>query len=108
MKSQPTLSIRKIFRLPDRDHWVDPMGTFGSCNRYRGDETIAPARHGLDKTRIVRRIAQRRAKFFDCRVQAIVEGNIGVRRPELLLNFFARNELAWTLKQHGQHLEGLV
>ena len=74
----------------------------------RGDETIAPARNGLDKTRIVRSIAQSRAKFLDRGVQAVIEGNIGVRRPELLLNFFARNELAGALKQQGQYLEGLV
>ncbi len=38
----------------------------------------------------------------------MVEIHEGVRRPEPLAQLVARQDLAGTLQQHGEHLEGLL
>jgi len=60
-------------------------------------------REGLDKSRFLRRVAQRISKFFDRGVQAVIEGNEGVLRPESLTQLIPGYNFAGMLqKQHKQ------
>src|ERR1035441_8627460 len=75
-------------------------------NNWR-DETIPPARNGLDKAWLCGGIIENLADFFDCSSQTVVEVHKCVRGPELPANFFARDELTRTVQEHGQQLERL-
>ena len=77
---------------------------------FLGTRQTSPAptsRQGLDKTWILRRIAQRLAQLADSRVQAVIEIDDGVVGLEALLQFLARDEFARALQQHRQNFEGL-
>src|SRR5712692_7873593 len=54
------------------------------------------------------RIAQSVTQPLDCRVQAHVEVHEGIRRPELLLEFFSRDDLTRMLQQQRQDVKRLV
>jgi len=87
-------------------------------DRYRGldggwqlggaHEAVAASRDRFDVARPLSRIAQQVADFLDCHVQAIVKIHERIGRPQHLLQFVPRNDLAPTLQQHTEYLERLV
>jgi hypothetical protein len=60
---------------------------------------MAFARQSLDEARIIGRIPQRLAQLLDRRVDAVLELDEGVGRPQRLLQFFAGDNLAVTPQQ---------
>ena len=74
----------------------------------RGDETIAPSRDRLHKTRRLGRVTERVAQPSDRRVQPVLEIDEGVLRPETLAELLASDELARLLEQHRQQEEAVV
>ncbi len=74
---------------------------------HRRDETITPARYGLDIKRVLRILSQRGAQFLDRRVDAVLKIDVGPIRPEFLANLFSGHKFACPLEQEGKDLEGL-
>ena len=74
----------------------------------RRDEAISTPCQGFDEPWIVGRIAQRLAQFRHGGIHAVVEVHEGILRPQLLLQFLARHDLARMLQQHLEHLKGLL
>ena len=72
------------------------------------DEAVAPPRQGLDIDRLFRRFTQCVAQSFDSRIDAVIELDDGVVRPEPLPDVLAQHHLARVIEQHEQDLEGLV
>ena len=62
------------------------------------DEAVATSRQSFDVAGFVGRIAQDVTKLFDGTVQAGIEVNKSVSRPEFLAELFARNDFAWMPK----------
>src|ERR1700694_3879250 len=71
-------------------------------------KAVTASRDGVKVAWPLSRIAQQLADFLDCRVQTIVEIHESIGRPQRLLQFVPRNDLAGTLKQHTKYLERLV
>ena len=69
------------------------------------NEAIAVTGKRLDEARFVGRILQRIAQPLHRVVQALLEVNESVCRPDLLLQFVAGNDLARMLQQHLQNLQ---
>ncbi len=65
------------------------------------NEPVTSARQRLNETRRVRSIAKRRAKLADGVIDALVEVDKGVARPQGALDLFARNKVAGALEQQG-------
>ncbi|HET6175281.1 MAG TPA: hypothetical protein VFE61_00010 [Candidatus Sulfotelmatobacter sp.] len=57
----------------------------------RSNETIPTSSECLNEYRGISGIAQRVAQSFDGRIEAMIEVDKGVRRPELDAQFLARN-----------------
>jgi hypothetical protein len=72
------------------------------------DKAIPTPGDRLHKSGIVGRITQRCAQLSNCRVQAVVEFDKCVIRPQLLLNFFPGDDLAWPFEQKGQNAKWLA
>ena len=53
-------------------------------------------------------VAEGLTDFVDRLVEPVVEIHERVRGPECLLKFLSTDDLARALKQHGQHLKGLL
>jgi len=68
------------------------------------DESIAASRDRLDEARRCRRIAERLAKMFHARIQAVLEVDVGVFGPELAAEVVARDEDAARFDQGHQPL----
>ena len=83
------------------------MGRWGE-SPYRGDKAVPVPGQRFDEARRRRVIPQSLAQSFDGTVDAVLEINEGILRPELLSDLFAGHQLARTLQQHGQDLEGLT
>ena len=73
----------------------------------RADETIAPAREGFDKARLVGGITQRLPQFTDGNTEAFFEIDESVAAPEPLVKRLTGDELAGAFKQRGENLERL-
>jgi hypothetical protein len=65
----------------------------------RCDETVSPARNRLNESRVIGRIAESHAKFPYGRVDAFIEANEGIGRPNLGLQLFACNHLTGMLQE---------
>src|SRR6266849_60734 len=65
------------------------------------DETIATAGESFDETGTVGGITESVAEAFDSGIEAMIEVDEGVGRPELALQFFAGNKLAWFGQEKG-------
>src|ERR1700693_6146302 len=74
---------------------------------HMGDETIAAARNGLNKTRVVGRVAKDFAQAHDCVIQAVIEVDKSVALPKPAAEFVAGDHLPRFFQKDGQHLEGL-
>src|SRR5262249_41804994 len=66
------------------------------------------ARKRFDIARLFGRIAQGITQLLDRVVQTCIEVNKGVRRPKLLPEFVARNQVARMFEQKCKQLEGLI
>ena len=66
----------------------------GQSLLHRADEPIAQSRQSFYVPRRLGGILQRLAQSFDRRIDAVIELNDCPVRPELLVHFLARNQLA--------------
>jgi hypothetical protein len=74
---------------------------------HRCNEPIAPSEQDLDVPWLLRVIAQSVAKFAERGLDAVVVFHRGSIRPELAPYFVLRNQLAGTLQQEIEDLNGL-
>ena len=65
------------------------------------------ASQGLDKNGCFRRLAQRIAQPLNGGVQAVIEVDESVRRPELTAQFLSGDDFSGPFKQRRQNLQGL-
>src|SRR6202007_2676832 len=72
------------------------------------NEAITTARDGLDKTRRLCRVAERFPEPLDSVVDAVIEIDERIGGPDLGTQLFSRHDLAGTLSEKLQNLEGLV
>ena len=72
------------------------------------DEAVSAATSGGDEARILRVVRQGLAQLVDGSVQAGVEVDEGVRRPEALAKLVARNHFSGPLQEDGEHGEGAL
>ena len=73
--------------------------------RHRSDEPVTTPREGLDVTGGLGRVAQRLPQLPHRRVEAVVEVDERVRRPELLPQLLSGHHLARALQEQGQQVE---
>jgi hypothetical protein len=73
----------------------------------RGEEAVAPASHGGYEPGILGGVAQRIPEPADGGVEAMVEVDEGVCRPEPFAHLLASDYLAGTIEQHCENLEWL-
>lgn len=74
----------------------------------RRNEPVSPARQGFDVSRGLGRIPQRFPNARDWVVEAVVEIDEGVSRPQLIAQFLSRDQVAGGLQQNGQPLQRLT
>ena len=72
-----------------------------------GNEAIPSSSQRLNEDGRVRRFAQRIAQPLDGGIQAVIEVNEGVRRPESAAQFLSGNHFPRSFKQRCQYLKGL-
>jgi hypothetical protein len=72
------------------------------------NESIPPLRQSLDEPGIVGVVIQGFAQAVDRFVEPTVEIDDDIGGPKPLLEFFARQDLAWPLDQRHQGLIGLL
>jgi hypothetical protein len=73
----------------------------------RRNESIAAPRRCFHKTRVLRIVPQGLAQPVGRPVEAAVEIDKCVRRPEPLLDLLPRDDFAGAFQQHGKNLKGL-
>lgn len=93
------MRLRCEFRAASRGH----IG-----NSDVSDEAVAATGNSFDEAGTVGGVAEGLTDFVDRLVEPVVEIHERVRGPECLLKFLSTDDLARALKQHGQHLEGLL
>src|ERR1700676_5578754 len=72
------------------------------------EETISPARHGFDEPGILRRISKGVPQAANGGVQAVIEIDEGIRRPEPLAQLLAGHDFAGLLQKLREYLERLL
>ena len=75
---------------------------------HRGDEPIAAARQRLDESRDVRRVPERISQPANRRIQAALEIDERLCRPQALSQLLAGDEFAWTIQQCPENLKRLI
>lgn len=75
---------------------------------HRRNKAIPNPRNRLDIARRIRQIAQRVAKFLHRFIQAMIEINEHILRPQPLAKLLARNYFSRALQQHRQQLNRLL
>src|ERR1017187_9315022 len=75
-------------------------------NLQFSNKPVSPPRHSLHEPRTLRRISQRLPNLVDGRIEVVINIHKGVR-PEALLQFLPRDQVARALQQDGEHLERL-
>jgi hypothetical protein len=70
-------------------------------------EAVAATGQSLYKARLLSGIVQRFAQTFDHAVQAMLEIDVGIGRPQPLGQLVTGNQLAGSFQKHGQNLERL-
>ena len=75
---------------------------------HRRDEPVTTLGQRLDETRVFRGIAEGLAELVHRFVEAVIEIDPGVRRPEPLPQLLAQHDLTVSLEKHLQDSEGLV
>ena len=93
--------------------WV--LERFGSSGKFverglfnRSNEAVAVAGDGLDEPRIFRGVAESLAETHDGGVEAVIEVNKGVARPETFAKLFAADEIAGSFEKDRKNLPRLV
>ena len=76
--------------------------------RHRGDEPVTPPREGLDVTGGLGRVAQGLPQLPHRRVEAVVEVDERVRRPELVPQLLSGHHLARALQEQDQQAKRLI
>src|SRR5436309_8739032 len=71
-------------------------------------EAVSAPRHGLQVSGAGGGISQRFPQLIYCGVQAVIEVNECVGRPQLLTQLFARNDFSRMLQQVSEHLKRLL
>ena len=74
----------------------------------RRQEPVSTARQRFQVSGAGGGISQRFSHLIYCGVQAVIEVDKCIRRPQLLTQLFARNDLSRMLQQVGKHLERLL
>jgi hypothetical protein len=80
---------------------------WGETTVDRSDEAISSASESFNEDGRFRRFAQRIAQPLDGSIQAVIEIDEGVHRPEFAAQFLSGNYFSRSLKQRRQHLKGL-
>ena len=65
-----------------------------------GDKAVTSAWESFDEARSIWVVVQCLAQFFHRAVEAVVEVNEGVSRPEALAKLFSRNDFTWILEKN--------
>src|SRR5882762_5083119 len=73
----------------------------------RSNETVTSSSDCLDEDWRFRRFAQRIAQPLDGGIEAMIEVDEGVRRPEFAAQFLSGNQFSRSFKQRSQNLQGL-
>jgi len=79
---------RQVLQGQDRERFNPPRAGINAS-----DETIAAAGNGFDITGFLSRIAQRCTQSLNCVVDAVVEVDKGVGRPDFLTQFVSGDDL---------------
>src|SRR6185369_12966062 len=74
---------------------------------HRSEKPVSPLGHSLDKPRSGSGILQRLSQLIDGGIQAVVEINKSVIRPEFLAEFLPSNHLPRPFQKERQNLKGL-
>jgi hypothetical protein len=72
------------------------------------DETIAPARERLNQRTLLSRVAESFTELCHRFIQAVIEIDKGIRRPELVSQFLPGHQLPGTFQQDSKHPEWLI
>lgn len=72
------------------------------------DETVSAPRKRLNKSRVVGGVVEGNAEFADGGIEAFVEADVGMARPEARLQFLTRDYFSGTLEEHRQDAKGLL
>jgi hypothetical protein len=73
----------------------------------RSNETVPSSSDCLNEDWRFRRFAQRIAQPLDGGIEAMIEVDEGVRRPEFAAQFLSGNQFSRPFKQRRQHLQRL-
>jgi hypothetical protein len=74
---------------------------------HRGQKAVSAPGHGLHEPGIGGRVPERLAQLVDGSIQAVVEIDERVLRPEFLAQFLARDDVSGPLQEKTQNLEWL-
>jgi hypothetical protein len=83
------------------------LGDFG-VPRHGSEKPVPTAGKRLDEARVFRGIAQGVAEAFDGGIEAVIEINEGVSRPQLGAQLLPGDKFARPVQEKRQDLEGLV
>src|SRR5262249_11481130 len=72
------------------------------------DEAVASTRDRLDKARLIGRLAEGVAQFLNGRVDAMVELDDGVVRPQSQPDLVAQHDVAGMIEHHDQNPDRLL
>src|SRR6267378_676013 len=75
---------------------------------HRRDESVSATSKSLDETRIGRGIAQRLANLVYSSIQAVIEIDERIGRPDLLPQVITRNHTPGIFQQHAENLKRLL
>ena len=87
--------VRRPFRWPTLD------------NRDIGEKPVATTGNGLDKARILGRIAEGVSNLADGFVETVIEVDDRLR-PDLCAQFLPADQFSWPFQQHSQQSKGLL
>jgi hypothetical protein len=91
---------RKSLRLRRGGHGI--KGFF-----HPRDETVTAFWDGFHEARILGRVPESLSQLHHTIIEAVIEVDKGVARPQAVAQFVAGNYLTWLFEEHGQNLEGL-
>ena len=90
------------------DHWRGRRGLFRRRKAGHGsDESVAAAGQRLDEPRHIGRVPERISQPANRGIQAVLEVDECLGRPQSLPQLLAGNELAGTIQQRLEHLKRL-
>jgi hypothetical protein len=72
------------------------------------NETVSAPRKRFDKSRVVGGVVEGNAEFADSGIEAFVEADVGVGRPEARLQLLTRDYFSGMLKEHREDAKRLL